>query len=504
MPSDGNFVCNGIVNPDRTPQPAMSEVKYAYQDVGFEEVNLSEGKIKINNRFYFTNLSKYQISYSITNLGKVIKSGNLNLNLAPQTSEIVTIPVEGLKAKAGDEFFINLFVKTKNPEILKPVGHLLAQDQFKLPLETQLLSFKSKGPKLSIEQKGDSYIVKSSKLSFEFDKKTGQAMSYKVDGYEYIAEEFGIQPNFWRAPNDNDYGNGAPKRLQIWKESSKNFNVIDIQTYDNPENVVIKVNYLLAAGNIYSIRYSIFPSGIVDVEAEFKSTNLEEEKFELSEAAKLATFSPEIKKIRVESNKLEVPRIGVRFRLPRNMDYISYYGKGEQENYIDRNAGSFIDVHTTTAEKMYFPYVRPQENGHRTEVRWVTLTQENGKGLMIKAKGNFGFNALLNSIEDFDGEESNRDYQWNNFSPEEIKNKNYQAAKNVKPKQTYISDIKPRNFVEVCIDMKQQGVAGYNSWGARPEPGYNIPSNKDYKWGFTIIPISSPKEVNKFNAYKFD
>jgi beta-galactosidase len=504
MPSDGNFVCNGIVNPDRTPQPAMSEVKYAYQDVGFEEVDLSKGKIKITNRFYFTNLNKYQVWYTITNGAATLKTGNLNLDLGPQSSEIVTIPIEGLKAKAGDEFFINLFVRTKVATPLVPEGHLIAQDQFRLPLQADFLPYIAKGPKLSMEQTGDRYIVKSSKLRFEFDRKTGQAISYKVDGYEYIAGEFGIRPNFWRAPNDNDYGNGAPKRLQVWKESSKNFNVVDVEIAKHTENAILKVHYLLAAGNIYTIVYTIYPSGVLNVASEFKSTSLEADKTELSEAARLATFSPEVKKARDESHKLEVPRIGIRFRLPAGMEHISYYGKGEQENYIDRNAGSFIGVYTTTASKMYFPYVRPQENGHRTETRWITLTHNSGKGLMIKAKGTVGFNALRNPIEDFDGEESHRDYQWGNLSPEEIANKNYEAAKNVKPKQTYIVDIKPRDYVEVCIDMKQQGVAGYNSWGARPEPGYNIPANQDYNWGFTIIPISSPKEATRFAAYKFD
>jgi beta-galactosidase len=122
---------------------------------------------------------------------------------------------------------------------------------------------------------------------------------------------------------------------------------------------------------------------------------------------------------------------------------------------------------------------------------------------MIKADSIIGFNALHNSIEDFDGEESTRDYQWGNLSPEETANKDYEAEKNVKPKQTYVCDIKPGNFVEVCVDMKQQGVAGYDSWGARPEPGYNILSNQAYIWGFTLIPISSTKEAIKFASFRF-
>lgn len=503
MPSDGNFVCNGIVNPDRNPHPSMAEVKYAYQNVGFEAEDISIGKIKVTNRFYFSNLSDYKVSYTITNVGKVVKSGVLNLNLSPQASQVVTIPVQGLKANAGDEYFVNMKVYSKKAELLVPAGHFVAQDQFRLPLDAKTTNYKATGAELTTSENGGKYSVASSKVNFVFDKASGLVTSYKVDGIEYFADGFGIQPNFWRAPNDNDYGNGAPKRLQIWKQSSKNFNVAGVEMTKEGKNVVMKVDYLLAAGNIYTINYTIYPTGVVNVAAHFQSTSREAEKTEVSESTRLATFSPEVKKAREEADKLNVPRIGVRFRIPASMESVTYYGRGDKENHIDRNAGSFVDVYSTTASDMYFPYVRPQENGHRTDTRWFTLTAGNGKGLMVKAATTVGFNALRNSVEDFDGEESQNDYQWNNFSPEEIANKNPEAAKNVKPKQTHINDIKPRNFVEVCVDMKQQGVAGYNSWGARPEPGYVIPANQDYSWSFTLIPVSSAGEANKYKGVKF-
>lgn len=504
MPSDGNFVCNGIVSPDRTPHPAMAEVRYAYQNIGFEVVDIAKGSIKVTNRFYFTNLSKYQILYNVTNQGKVIRTGILALNVAPQASQVVTIPVTGLKAKAGDDYQVNLFVRTKVAEPLIPANHLIAQDQFALNLTTpESKAFAASGNSMTTSHSGDVYTIASQKMTFEFNKKSGLVTSYKVDGTEFFSDGFGIQPNFWRAPNDNDYGNGAPKRLQVWKQSSKNFNVVNVEMKKDGNCVVLKTDYLLAAGNIYSLTYTIYANGIVNVGAYFQSTSMEAAQTELSEATKTATFSPEVKKAREDANKLNVPRIGVRFRMPSVMETVTYYGRGEKENYIDRNAGSFIGLYQTTASDMYFPYVRPQENGHHTDTQWLTLTAGNGKGLMVKAGSTFGFNALRNSIEDFDGQESHHDYQWNNFSAEEIAAKNPAAAKNVKPKQTHINDIKPRNFVEVCVDMKQQGVAGYNSWGARPEPGYVIPANQDYHWSFTLIPVSSPTGASQFQGIKF-
>ena len=170
------------------------------------------------------------------------------------------------------------------------------------------------------------------------------------------------------------------------------------------------------------------------------------------------------------------------------MNQVEYFGRGPEENYIDRNAGTLIDLYKTTADQMYFSYVRPQENGHHTDTRWLTLNKKGGKGLTIYADKTIGFNALRNSVEDFDGEETvSRPYQWLNRDAGELVH-DESKAKDQLPRKTHINDITPRNFVEVCVDMKQQGVAGYNSWGARPEPGYNIPANQEYKWGFTIVP----------------
>jgi len=169
---------------------------------------------------------------------------------------------------------------------------------------------------------------------------------------------------------------------------------------------------------------------------------------------------------------------------------VQYYGRGPAENYIDRCAGSPVGIYSTTVSDLYFPYVRPQENGHHTATRWLQLTDSEGNGLLIRADNTIGFNALHNSVEDFDSEETtNRDYQWYNFTPEEVANHDKEWARNRRPRQTHINDIRPRNFVEVCVDMKQQGVAGYNSWGARPEPPYTLPADRDYTWGFTLIPV---------------
>ena len=480
-PSDGNFLCNGIVNPDRTPHPAMAEVKYAHQNIGFEAIDLANGLFRVTNRFYFTNLKKYMVHYSVT--------ANNKVDIEPQASKEFTVPVGNLKPQAGTEYFVNFNVTTVEKEPLIPIGHEIACDQFRLPIENPKKTFKTSGPKLTVSTNGDNLSASSSKVNFVFNRKTGIVTSYKVDGTEYFSEGFGIQPNFWRAPTDNDYGNGMPKRLQVWKESSKNFNVTDATVTMDGNNAEVNVNYLLPAGNLYIVNYTIYPSGAVNVAARFTSTDMDAAQTEVSEATRTATFTPGRDAARKEASKLNVPRIGVRFRLPASMNQVEYFGRGPAENYLDRNAGSMIGLYKSTAEELYFPYVRPQENGHHTDTRWVSLSTGK-KGLLIQADNTIGFNALRNSIEDFDDEEATGlPRQWSNFTPEQVANHDEAAAKNVLRRQHHINDITPRDFVEVCVDLKQQGVAGYDSWGSRPEPAYTLPANREYNWGFTLIPL---------------
>ena len=491
MPSDGNFLCNGIIAPDRTPHPAMTEVKYAYQNVGFEAIDLASGKFLIKNRFYFTNLRKHQINYAVKANGKVIRKGKTFLDIEPQSSQEFNVNLAGLQAKTGTEYFVNFWVTTTEPEILIPTGHEIASEQFRLPIEPLAIAEHKASGKTNVTTEGDDVKVSSSKMQFVFNKKSGLVTSYKVNGTEYFSEGFGIQPNFWRAPNDNDYGNGQPKREQIWKQSSKNFQVVDVITLSEGNNTILTANYLLTAGNLYIVKYTIYPDGVVHSDITFTSTEMEEGKTEVSEATLMATFSPGQEEARRAASKLVVPRIGVRFRLPEDMNQVEYFGRGPGENYVDRQTGSFVDLYRTTADAMYTNnYVRPQENGHRTDTRWVTLSRKNGKGLKIVADQTIGFNALRNSVEDFDSEETiNRPRQWNNFTPEEITNRTEEKAKNVLRRMTHVNDITPRNFVEVCIDMKQQGVAGFDSWGDRPLPEHSLPANQEYHWGFTLIPM---------------
>ena len=501
MPSDGNFLCNGIVNPDRTPHPAMKEVKFTHQNVGFDAVDVANGVFKITNRFYFTNLKDYTITYTVKANNKVIKSDKVSLDLAPQASQEITVPVAGLKPQAGVDYLVNFVVTSNKQEGVVPASYEIAQDQFRLPIEADKVAYKAGGPKLAVSEEGDNVKVTSSKVNFVFDKKSGVVSSYKVGGTEYFNEGFGIQPNFWRAPNDNDYGSGNPKRLEIWELSSRNFNVTKAAAEIVDGNAIVNVEYKLPAGNEFLITYKIYPDGVMNVATHFTPAHLDGVKIGISEATATATFSPGRDKVS-DRDKMVVPRIGVRFRLPVTMDQLEYFGRGPVENYWDRKAGYMIGQYKSTAEEQYFPYVRPQENGHHCDTRWLTLGGK-GKNLLIVADDDMEFNAMRNSVEDFDaGKTTNRPYQWNNFTQEEINNRPNIGPYD-KPRQTHINDITPRNFVEVCVDLKQQGLAGYDSWYSRPEPEYTLPADKEYKWGFTLIPAENASSAQKKAGYSY-
>lgn len=466
-PSDGNFLCNGIVNPDRTPHPAMQEVKFVHQNIGFEVTDTANGRYRITNRFYFTDLKDYEISYTVNENDKVLKKEVLNLNLQPQESKEITIPALNLKSKPLTAYTLNFKVVSKTATDLVPKNHIVAQAQFEIPVGQAEYRFSEKGARLSANETAESITISSSSMSFVFDKVKGHVSSYKVRGTERFADGFGFQPNFWRGPTDNEYGSGMPARSQIWKQSSKNLKVSDTKIEQEGANYLLTVTYSLEAGNTFTEKFTIYPSGVVTAECKL-------------------TALPKDSVIAMA----DMPRIGLRFRMPQEYNNLSYLGRGPEENYRDRKAGSFIGLYKTTAEQMYFPYVRPQENGHRTDTRFITLTNGKGRGLRVISDSVMEFNALRNSVEDFDTEENvNRPRQWNNFTPEEVNNHDEAAAANKTRRMTHINDIEFRPYVEVCVDHLMEGVAGYNSWGDRPLPEDRIYSDKEYTWKFIFEPI---------------
>lgn len=460
-PSDGNFNCNGIIAPDRTPHPAMAEVKHVYQDVAVTSADPSSGLFNLNNRFYFRDLNKYILKWTVTADGGRIGTGNVALSAGPQSMEEIRVALP--KLPSGKECLITFETVSKEGDGLLPKDYVIAYDQFKLS-DAKRLATPLQDNGIKATETETVLALESRDASVVFDKELGCLRSYSFKGKNMFNDGFGLRPLFWRAPTDNDYGNGMPSRCQAFKTSSQEFNA---KAEFDGESIVAE--YSLASGNIFIVRYTLLEGGVLSVCSDFKG---------------------------VKSDKpIDVPRIGFRMRLPASADSFTYLGRGPEENYSDRFGGTLIGKYSSSAAKEYVRYVRPQECGHHTDCEYLAIG-----GMTIRSE-RFEFNALRCSVEDLDSEEAvQRDYQWENKGP--LSENDPAKAKNRLRRQTHINDYVERDFVEVCVDLAQSGIGGYDSWGAWPDSDRCLWSDKDYSFRFAIVPAKA-MTVEKSLKYDF-
>ncbi|SHE45930.1 beta-galactosidase [Mariniphaga anaerophila] len=433
MPSDANFVCNGIISADYTPHPAIWEVKYAYQNILFKQ---TEKGYQVTNYHDFSDLSNYEISWTISDNGVKKYSGTFDdVNLQPGESKILVFPVPAMALMPGIERFVDFSVTLKNDQPFRPAGFEVAHEQFKMEGDFAPVTTEEESGKLTLNEQGNLIKINGTSFDITFDKAEGTLASYAVNGVELLQK--GPQVNFWRPANDNDKGNQMLNRLGVWREVSREIKPAAVKT-QNTENgeIVITVDYNLEkVKSTQKVVYTIQGNGKIEIHSAFSTT---------------------------EKELPEMPRVGMRWKMPVNFDNLEYYGRGPQENYIDRNRSAFVGIYGGKVADQYFNYVRPQENGYKTDTRWFVLRNENGWGIKVTGKAPIGFSALHNPIEDFDMEDMN-DYRHTN-------------------------DIVKKDGVFITTDMRQMGIAGDNSWGARPYKQYTIPA-QDYEFEFTIEPV---------------
>ena len=487
-PSDGNFNINGLVNPDRTPHPAMKEVKYAQQNVLFSRIPGSLDFI-MKNGFYFTDLSDYVVTWQLQKNDKIIESKTFEPELGPQETKVISLNDQASNiVRDYAEYYVNFIVKTKRQIVLVPADYEVAHQQFALGSVgfVPKIPFSLEDPSpVKITKTMDTVVASSDNVSFVFNTKSCVVTSFVVDGKEQFANGFGIRPNFWRAPTDNDYGSSLAYDQSKWRELSHSFELGGVSVKEEHGIGEIEVKYKLPTMKSYTIKYKVYPNGFLHCDVKYSTSFF---KLDLP----------------------SIPRIGLRFRIDAGKSHIEYFGKGPEENYCDRCDGAMIARYETTADDEYFPYVRPQENGHHTSAKYLMLSDNKGSGVaIIYGNDAFEFNALKNSVEDFDDEEQvELPRQWHNFShPFFDGNKSPDHdEKNAKCKlrrQHHINDIVPRDFIEVCIDKKQQGLAGFNSWGDRPLKEFMIEPDVDYSFDFTMIPFNKKTDVTNDLKFKY-
>ncbi|WP_281613045.1 glycoside hydrolase family 2 TIM barrel-domain containing protein [Flammeovirga sp. SubArs3] len=439
--TDKNFCANGVIGSDRAPHPAIQEIKHVYQNIHVSA--LENGKFEIYNEQFFNDLSKTTIKWELLENGKVVKSGQLkDVNVAPQSKVVKSVDF-GYTQDASKEYFVNFYVLNNGLEELLDKDYILAADQILVQkAEAQSVAQEDGKLKVKEDKKSGNIVISNEQYVISFDQKEIGLASVVFNGEELLKER--PKMNFWRAMTDNDYG--------AWKANKDKFYFAyrDLAstgkiTEVNKEKVgdAYQVTYIVAYESIKAsneVTYLIQPNGEIKIDS------------------KLNVEDPKTLKF--------LPRYGITMAIDKQFDNVTYYGRGPEENYVDRNIGAFVGLYATTATDMYVPYIRPQENGYRTDVRFVKWTNKAGKGLEVVAADKISFSSLRNPQEDFDGGD------WK--------------------KQTHTIDIQPKDLVYINLDYRQIGVAGDNSWskkGGIAKPKYRIDPTK-CELSFTLSAIT--------------
>lgn len=437
LQNDENGVADGLLSSDRTPDPGAYEVKKGYQNIIFTAKDLSRGIITVKNLFDFTNLDNYNFRWTLYRNGEPVKEEAFSINLAPHESKDITLPIPLFKSQEGSEYFVNLSATVKKATPLLAVGHEVAAEQFKFAGNFFAKAGVTEG-KLEIRKEEGKLSFRSGKLSGEIDLKNGIVRGYRIEGGMQLYRL--PEPYFWRAPTDNDFGNNMPSVMGIWRAAheQKTLKSVEVGEQDK-DGIAVKVNYNLEGIAVpYHIEYFIQNNGSIRISATMDMTGRE---------------------------LPELPRFGMRMQLGGRFDSLRYYGRGPWENYSDRNEAAFVGLYNDNVKNQYYSgYIRPQESGYKTDVRWFSLTDKRGNGILVEGMQPVCFSATNHSVEALDP--------------------------GLTKKQQHPTDLSPERNVYVHIDLKQRGVGGDNSWGALPHDDYRL-LDKKYTCTYTLSLIGN-------------
>ena len=443
-PNDGNFCGNGLIFADRSVSPKLHEVKKCYQNVKFEAVDTAKGQIKVTNQFLFTNLNEFDWTWTITSNGETVvtRVANDSYAVAPGETTIVELALDAVESQfPNDEFVLTLSLVLKDDTLWGVKGHEIAWEQFILPAVNQTAisrnweAEKESAAALSTEAavqvvttSDDSITLQGERFALRVDGATGDITSYLFDGVELF--QTGPVPNFWRAYTDNDRGNQHHIRCAPWQEAGSGRKLLSLNAKSlEVGRAEVRVRFELATQPASEVQlvYTVSACGEVEVG------------MQLTPGDKLP----------------EIPEVGVMFELDAAFENLTWYGRGPHENHWDRNVGAKLALHSGTVEEQFVPYLRPQECGNKTDVRWATLTNAAGRGLRIAGLPTVELNALP-------------------YSPSELEAHDH-------PYKLPVSD-----KVVVRVNYKQMGVGGDDSWGARTHPEFTLFANRTYAYAFTF------------------
>jgi beta-galactosidase len=441
VPNDGTSCCDGLVQPDRKLKPQINEMKKVYQYIKVEPIDVAHGVVRIRNKYAFITLGFVDINWNLTANGKVIQEGTLPKlsSLGPGQTQDVTVPITEPTVKpAGTEYYLKVYFTLSQNTLWANAGHVVAWDQLQVPWTVAPVTPPDPAGMNSLTRSETSsqHIVTGTNFQVAIGKTSGLLESFIYRGTQLVASS--LVPNFWRAPTDNDLGNGMPSEHGAWKTAGQT-RTVDSITVSQPLNakVVISADFTLPSAvnnSDYDIVYTIYGNGDVHVQASINPT--------------------------LTPNQLDkLPRFGMQLAMPGQFNQIQWYGRGPWETYWDRKTSGDIGLYSLDVKEFVFDYLRPQENANRTDVRWMKVTDSNGFGLQFKGDG-----LLMTST-------------WPYLMGD---------LENVR----HPSDMPPRNIVTVNVDYKQMGVGGDNSWGAEIHNEYMLPV-QPYSYGYTITPVTA-------------
>ncbi len=437
--SDYNFCDNGLISPDRIPNPHMHEVKYWQQPVW---TSLTENGMEIYNEYSFRDISNYVLSWEILCDGQPVLGGVADgIEAGPRQTAAVALPYSASDLPAEGELLLNVKYTLKSPEPMLPAGHVAAYQQFTLreyeapemKVEKRMADRYTPAGEIAVRDNDYHFlIVEGGNVRLDFNRSTGFITRYDICGRSCLEEGSSLRPNFWRAPTDNDFGAQTQIKNRVW---------------DNPEMKLKSLEGSAADGIVtVSASYDI-PAVSGVLELEYRINNAGE--MVVKESLKAGGEAP------------DMLRFGMRMEMPAEFDRINYYGRGPWENYSDRKESSPLGIYHQTADEQFYPYIRPQETGNKTDIRWWHQCNLGGRGLEFTSAEPFSASALHYSQESLDEG----------------------AVKT----QRHSQEIPRQPQVFLCIDKMQQGLGCVNSWGAKPLPQYMIPY-ADYTFEFKITP----------------
>ncbi len=442
--SDNNFNDNGLISPDRRPNPHAHEVGYFYQSIWTTPGDLSKGEIKVYNENFFRDLSAYYMEWQLLANGEVMQTGVVqDLNVAPQQTATLKLNLNTEKICPCKELLLNVTYKLKAAETLMPAGSTVAYDQLTIrPYTAKALELKNqKASNLDIvvpvikDNDHNYLIVEGENFIIEFNKHNGYLSRYEADGMQLLNPGAQLTPNFWRAPTDNDYGAGLQHRYAVWKNPGLKLTSLK-QSIEN-EQAIVQAEYEMKA-----VKGKLFLTYVINNEGAVKVT----QKMEAGKEEKVS----------------DMFRFGMQMQMPENFNEVEYYGRGPVENYADRNHSTLIGKYRQTVAEQFYPYIRPQETGTKTDLRWWRVLNISGNGLQFVGDAPFSASALNYSIESLDD--------------------------GVQKDQCHSPEVAKAPFTNLCIDKVQMGLGCVNSWGTLPLEKYRVPY-QDYEFSFILTPV---------------